>query len=160
MKGFPKTLKTKEDYYNCLAMVAAGELDAADLERKIDSLEKQRFIQCAIVEVVPEKKAVNEALVVELERIRDEDDRQNKRIAVIEEDTKAIHKLTASIEKLVIQMQDMLSEQKEQGERIRRLEEEPGNAWNEVKKKAIDTVVGLVAGALATGLIYMIAQNM
>ena len=38
MKGFPKTLKTKEDYYNCLAMVAAGELDAADLERKIDSL--------------------------------------------------------------------------------------------------------------------------
>lgn len=83
----------------------------------------------------------NEALVVELERIRDEDDRQNKRIAVIEEDTKAIHKLTASIEKLVIQMQDMLSEQKEQGERIRRLEEEPGNAWNEVKKKAIDTVV-------------------
>ena len=40
MKGFPKTLKTKEDYYNCLAMVAAGELDAADLERKIDSLEK------------------------------------------------------------------------------------------------------------------------
>lgn len=29
----------------------------------------------------------NEALVVELERIRDEDDRQNKRIAVIEEDT-------------------------------------------------------------------------
>lgn len=74
--------------------------------------------------------------------------------------TRRRHKLTASIEKLVIQMQDMLSEQKEQGERIRRLEEEPGNAWNEVKKKAIDTVVGLVAGALATGLIYMIAQNM
>ena len=89
-----------------------------------------------------------------------EDDRQNKRIAVIEEDTKAIHKLTASIEKLVIQMQDMLSEQKEQSERIKRLEEEPGNAWNAVKKKAVDTVVGLVAGALATGLIYMIAQNM
>lgn len=43
MKGFPKTLKTKADYYNCLAMVAAGELDAADLERKIESLEKQRY---------------------------------------------------------------------------------------------------------------------
>ena len=49
---------------------------------------------------------------------------------------------------------------KEQSERIKRLEEEPGNAWNAVKKKAVDTVVGLVAGALATGLIYMIAQNM
>ena len=52
----------------------------------------------------------NEALLVELERIRDEDDRQNKRIAVIEEDTKAIHKLTASIEKLVIQMQAIRAE--------------------------------------------------
>ena len=31
MKGFPKVLKTKEDYYNCLAMVASGELAAADL---------------------------------------------------------------------------------------------------------------------------------
>ena len=58
MKGFPKVLKTKEDYYNCLAMVAAGELDAADLERKIESLEKQRYIQCAVVETAPEKKAV------------------------------------------------------------------------------------------------------
>ena len=30
MKGFPKVLKTKEDYYNCLAMVASGELAAAE----------------------------------------------------------------------------------------------------------------------------------
>lgn len=96
---------------------------------------------------------------MELERIRDEDDRQNKRITLIEEDTKAIHRLTASIEKLVIQMQDMLAEQKEQSKRIQRLEEEPGDAWRELKKKALDTVVGIVVGALATGLIYMIAQN-
>ena len=68
---------------------------------------------------------------MELERIRDEDDRQNKRIALIEEDTKAIHRLTTSIEKLVIQMQDMLAEQKEQSKRIQRLEEEPGDAWLE-----------------------------
>lgn len=70
-----------------------------------------------------------------------------------------IHRLTTSIEKLVIQMQDMLAEQKEQSKRIQRLEEEPGDAWRELKKKALDTVVGIVVGALATGLIYMIAQN-
>lgn len=58
MKGFPKTLKTKEDYYNCLAMVAAGELAAADLLAKIESAEAQRYIQCAVVEAQPEKKAV------------------------------------------------------------------------------------------------------
>ena len=37
MKGFPKVLKTKEDYYNCLAMVASGELAAADLLAKIEA---------------------------------------------------------------------------------------------------------------------------
>ncbi|MCM1219287.1 MAG: hypothetical protein NC548_32815 [Lachnospiraceae bacterium] len=58
MKGFPKTLKTKDDYYNCLAMVAAGELAAADLLAKIESLEKQRYIHCAIVSAAEEKKAV------------------------------------------------------------------------------------------------------
>lgn len=58
MKGFPKILKTKEDYYNCLAMVAAGELAAADLLAKIESLEKQRYINCAVVEATAEKKAV------------------------------------------------------------------------------------------------------
>ena len=58
MKGFPKTLKTKEDYYNCLAMVASGELGAADLLEKIENVERQRYIQCAIVETAEEKKAV------------------------------------------------------------------------------------------------------
>ena len=45
MKGFPKVLKTKEDYYNCLAMVASGELAAADLLAKIESAENQRYIE-------------------------------------------------------------------------------------------------------------------
>ena len=54
MKGFPKVLKTKEDYYNCLAMVASGELAAADLLAKID----QRYIECGVAAVEEEKKAV------------------------------------------------------------------------------------------------------
>lgn len=57
MKGFPKTLSTKEDYYNCLAMVASGELTAADLLEKIESLERQRYIQCAVIKAEKEKKA-------------------------------------------------------------------------------------------------------
>ena len=58
MEGFPKTLKTKEDFYNCLGMVARGELAAADLLAKIESMERQRFICCQAVEVAAEKKAV------------------------------------------------------------------------------------------------------
>jgi hypothetical protein len=58
MKGFPKVLKTKEDYYNCLAMVASGELEAADLLAKIESAENQRYIECGVAAVEEEKKAV------------------------------------------------------------------------------------------------------
>ena len=58
MDGFPKTLKTKEDFYNCLGMVARGELAAADLLAKIESAERRRFICCPLVEVAAEKKAV------------------------------------------------------------------------------------------------------
>ena len=58
MKGFPKTLKTKEDYYNCLTMIGNGELAADDLLGKIEDLERRRYIQCAIVTVAEEKKAV------------------------------------------------------------------------------------------------------
>lgn len=58
MKGFPKVLKTKEDYYNCLAMVASGELAAADLLAKIESAENQRYIECGVAAVEEEKKAV------------------------------------------------------------------------------------------------------
>ncbi len=58
MKGFPKMLKTKEDYYNCLAMVAAGELAAGDLLAKIEGAEAQRYIRCAVVDVAAERKAV------------------------------------------------------------------------------------------------------
>ena len=58
MKGFPKVLKTKEDYYNCLAMVASGELAAADLLAKIESAENQRYIECGVAAVEEEKRAV------------------------------------------------------------------------------------------------------
>ena len=53
-----KVLKTKEDYYNCLAMVASGELAAADLLAKIESAENQRYIECGVAAVEEEKKAV------------------------------------------------------------------------------------------------------
>ncbi len=58
MKGFPKTLKTREDYYNCLAMVAAGELAAGDLLAKIEGAEAQRYMHCAVADVAVERKAV------------------------------------------------------------------------------------------------------
>lgn len=58
MKGYPKRIKTKEDYYNCLAMVQAGELAAAGLKEALDALEKRRYISCNILQISRNRKEV------------------------------------------------------------------------------------------------------
>ena len=58
MKGYPKMLNTKEDYLNCLAMVQAGELEAAGLQEALDALEKQRYIETRIMSASDDRKQV------------------------------------------------------------------------------------------------------
>ena len=59
MKGYPNNFNTKEDYYNCLAMVQAGELEAAGLKEALKALEEQRYIHTAILTRTTDKKGVN-----------------------------------------------------------------------------------------------------
>lgn len=59
MKGYPTQLKTKEDFYNCLAMVQAKELNAAGLQQALDALEEQRYINAGILSKAQENKQVN-----------------------------------------------------------------------------------------------------
>ncbi len=54
----------------------------------------------------------------------------------------------------------MLEEQSMQGERLKKLEDEPAERWNSAKKTAFTTIISVVAGALATGLIFMIASQL
>ena len=77
-------------------------------------------------------------------RIEMEDNRQTKRIDLLE--------------KLAINMENMLQEQKDQGARLQKLENEPAERWNSAKKTAFTTIISVMAGALATGVIMMIAQ--
>jgi hypothetical protein len=58
MKGFPKTIGTGQDLFNCLAMVQAGELAAADLKNTIEAIEAQKYIYCPIVSISEDRKAV------------------------------------------------------------------------------------------------------
>ena len=51
-----------------------------------------------------------------------------------------------------------LEEQKDQGSRLDTLEREPAERWNSAKRTAFTTVVSVVAGALATGLLIMVGQ--
>ena len=101
---------------------------------------------------------MDEAIRVEIERLHDEDRRQNKRLELLEESVKSIQDLTVSVHMLAHDMKQMLEEQKEQGKRLDKLEQEPANAWKQVKTTIITAVVSTIAGGLATGLIFMLAR--
>ncbi|UZT82152.1 hypothetical protein [Caproicibacterium sp. BJN0003] len=58
MKGFPKTIGTGQDLFNCLAMVQAGELAAVDLKNAIEAIEAQAYIPCPIGSISEDRKTV------------------------------------------------------------------------------------------------------
>lgn len=91
-------------------------------------------------------------------RMEEEHSRQNRRIELLEESVKSIQDLTVCVHELAHDMKQMLEEQKEQGERLDKLEQGPGDTWQRIKAKAMDTAVGLIAGALVMGAAVMVAQ--
>lgn len=100
---------------------------------------------------------MDELTKVELDRIRDENDRQNHRIDKLERTMEEIRKISTSVEKLAINMENMLSEQKKQGDRLDELEAKPAEAWTTMQRTILTTICGALAGAVAYGLMQMIA---
>lgn len=93
-------------------------------------------------------------------RMEEEHRRQNHRIEILEENVRQISSIAVSVEKLATNMEGMLKEQERQGERLDKLEKEPGDTWQHIKVKALDTAVGLISGAAITGIVIMLAQYM
>lgn len=101
---------------------------------------------------------MDEVMSAELRRLYDEEARQNKRLDLLEQGIAESRKLALSVEKLAINMEHMLTEQKEQGQRLEKLEAAPAEQWSNMKKTVFNTLVGALAGALAAGVLGMIAQ--
>lgn len=80
------------------------------------------------------------------------------RLKVLEEQNKDLYDLTFSVKELAGNMKSMLEEQKAQNTRIKKLEDEPAEKWNSAKKTAFTSIVSVIAGALATGVLYMLVQ--
>lgn len=80
------------------------------------------------------------------------------RMEDIEEQQKQIQELTVSVKELAISVKNMVEEQKAQSDRIEKLESEPGQNWESIKKTVLTTITSTIAGALATGLILLAAQ--
>lgn len=85
------------------------------------------------------------------------------RIKDLEEQTKQIMSITLSVDRLATSVEQMVIEQKKQGERLKKLEEEPNERWNSTKKTFFTAVTSAIGTAIAGGIIWLFvyaAQNM
>lgn len=79
-------------------------------------------------------------------RLEEENQRQNKRIELLETSVREISVLTASVEKLALSMENMAKEQEKQGERLEVLEQRDGEMWRKVIGYIITAVVSVTVG--------------
>ena len=89
---------------------------------------------------------------MENQRLIDENNRQNKRLELVEESVHQISDLTISVKEMAVNMGNMLKELEKQGERLEKLEQEPAEAHKQIKMAmvtaAISTIMGAVIGTL------------
>ena len=81
-------------------------------------------------------------------RIEEHDKRQDKRLDLLEEGVRQNRNLAVSVEKLAVSMENMTNVQKEQGEKLDKLEGRDGEMWRKVVGYIATTIVGIVVGFL------------
>lgn len=91
----------------------------------------------------PEHKMFKEFLMEKIERLSDEDERQNKRISLLEDSISKLQTLTISVEKMALSIETMAKELEKQGKRLDSIEKEPAENW----KKAVWIVIAFGIGA-------------
>lgn len=79
-------------------------------------------------------------------RIEEENKRQDRRIELLEVNTKQIATLTTSVEKLALSIESMVKEQEQQGKRLEVLEGRDGEMWRKVVGYIITAVLGIILG--------------
>lgn len=85
-------------------------------------------------------------------RLREENDRQNHRLNILEENAKQIAAITTSVERLAMNMENMLKEQVSQGKRLQTLEGRDGEMWRRALGHLVTTIIGIIVGYIFTQL--------
>ena len=104
---------------------------------------------------IAEHEAFSDFMQAENKRIEEENNRQNKRLELLESNMQQIISqqlttLTATIERLNLSVNNILKEQSEISERLKKLENRDGDMWRTVIKYAITAIVGGVLTFILT----------
>lgn len=79
-------------------------------------------------------------------RIEAEENRQNRRLELLEESVKQNGELTVSVGKLANSMENMVKEQEQQGKRLETLESRDGEMWRKVVGYIATALIGIALG--------------
>ena len=83
-----------------------------------------------------------------MERIGRSDDRMrdfDRRLSKVEEFGDKLQSMALSLERMVTTLQNMQDEQKEQGERLKKIEEVPADKWNTAVKIVLTVIITAAA---------------
>lgn len=94
----------------------------------------------------PEHEAFAETMRSENQRLEDENNRQNKRLDILEQSMQDFRRVQTSMEKMEAVMTSTLKEIEKQGQRLERLEAKDGEMWRKVVGYIITAIVGIVIG--------------
>ncbi len=97
-----------------------------------------------------EHEEFRRSMEVENQRLEDENNRQNRRLDLLEENVHEMSSLATSVEKLATNMEGMLKEQEKQGKRLETLESRDGEMWRKVTSYVITCLVGAVLALVLT----------
>ncbi len=97
-----------------------------------------------------EHEEFRRSMEAENQRLEDENNRQNRRLEVLEENFREMSTLATSVEKLATNMEGMLKEQEKQGKRLETLESRDGEMWRKVVGYIVTAVLGIVIGFVFT----------
>lgn len=100
-----------------------------------------------------EHEEIERRMESENARIRDENDRQNKRISVIEESVKEFNTLAMQIERIAVSIQQMAEEISKQGARLEQIESKPAKRWDALIGGIIGAAAAAVGAAIMAGII-------
>lgn len=89
-------------------------------------------------------------------RIDAENERQNRRIQLLEETMRQINDLTVSVREMAVSMKSMLEEQKAQGDRLEALEKEPAESHRQIKMAVITSVISAIVGAVVGAVLVLL----
>ena len=123
-----------------------------DIQQDLDIIEYscRKYADVDDEEISMENEQISRAEHEEFrKRIEEEDNRQNRRIEILENSVQQIQELVTSVQTLANNMENMVKEQGQQSTRLEALESRDGEKWRTVTSYLLTAILGIAVGIIA-----------